>query len=144
MHKPNVTVAAVVKAGNQFLCVKERDKHTNEIVYNQPAGHLEQNETLVQAAKRELEEETGLKLEPLGLVGVYNLHAQNGTHYLRFLFYFECNAPLLCQPKDSDILSAHWLTLDKLSNLNLRSSLVMKGFLDATAKPLTPLDFIYD
>jgi len=40
MHKPNVTVAAIVRCQDKYLLVKERDKHTGEICYNQPAGHL--------------------------------------------------------------------------------------------------------
>ena len=39
MHKPNVTVAAIVKNHNEYLLVKERDKFTKQICYNQPAGH---------------------------------------------------------------------------------------------------------
>ena len=58
MHKPHVTVAAIVKNKQQFLLVKERDKFTKRICYNQPAGHLEEKETLAQAASRELLEET--------------------------------------------------------------------------------------
>ena len=115
MHKPHVTVAAVVKKGERFLLVKERDKFTSNICYNQPAGHLELNETLAQAASRELFEEAGLSLTPTGLIGIYNLHAPNGVHYLRFCFMFD-GAQITTEPcpKDADIISANWHSLEDI------------------------------
>ena len=61
--KPNTTVAAVVMYKDKFLLVEELE-HGNT-VYNQPAGHLESDESLVSAIKRELKEETGLSLSPM-------------------------------------------------------------------------------
>ena len=145
MHKPHVTVAAIVKKQNEFLLVKERDKFTKQICYNQPAGHLEQNETLAQAASRELLEETGLALEPVGFLGVYNLHAENGVHYLRFCFLFEApdniNAPT---PIDIDIISANWYTLEQIKSLPLRSPLVLKCINDSLNRPALSLETIYN
>ncbi|MEL0642696.1 NUDIX hydrolase, partial [Pseudoalteromonas aliena] len=46
MHKPHVTVAAIEKRQNEVFLVKERDKFTKQICYNQAAGDLEKNETL--------------------------------------------------------------------------------------------------
>ena len=55
--KPHVTVAAVVERDGRFLLVEE---HTsNGLQFNQPAGHLEENESLIDAVKREAFEETG-------------------------------------------------------------------------------------
>ncbi|MBH0028021.1 NUDIX domain-containing protein [Pseudoalteromonas sp. SWN29] len=145
MHKPHVTVAAIVKKQNEFLLVKERDKFTQQVCYNQPAGHLEQNETLAQAASRELLEETGLALEPVSFLGVYNLHADNAVHYLRFCFLFE--APDNIQtpvPIDNDIISADWYTFEQIKTLPLRSSLVLKCFKDSLNKTPLSLDTIYN
>lgn len=145
MHKPYVTVAAVVKKGEHFLLVKERDKFTSNICYNQPAGHLEVNETLVQAASRELFEETGLSLTPTGLIGIYNLHAPNGVHYLRFCFMFE-GTQITTEPcpKDADIISANWHSLEDIKALPLRSHLVLKCIEDSLNRPIQDVDFIYD
>jgi phosphatase NudJ len=145
MHKPHVTVAAIVKHQDKFLVVKERDKHTGNICFNQPAGHLEQHETLAQAAKRELLEETGLNLTPNGFLGIYNLHANNGIHYLRFCFTFtltDLKASL--QPQDDDIISVHWHTLTELQSLPLRSPLVLQCFEDSLARKPMPLSVIFD
>lgn len=145
MHKPHVTVAAIVKKQNEFLLVKERDKFTKQICYNQPAGHLEKNETLAQAASRELLEETGLALEPIGFLGVYNLHADNAVHYLRFCFLFEApNNIKTPTPIDSDIISANWHTLEQIKSLPLRSPLVLKCINDSLNRPALSLETIYN
>ncbi|MCC9659879.1 NUDIX hydrolase [Pseudoalteromonas sp. MB41] len=143
MHKPHVTVAAIVTCQNKFLLVKERDKHTGEICYNQPAGHLEAHETVSEAASRELYEETGLTLSPSHLVGIYNLHATNGVHYMRFSFAFSCPEQLPPSPIDSDIISAHWFSLDAIKELPLRSPLVLKCIEDHLAGHAYPLSLIY-
>jgi len=145
MHKPHVTVAAIVKKQNEFLLVKERDKFTHQICYNQPAGHLEKNETLAQAASRELLEETGLALEPIGFLGVYNLYADNEVHYLRFCFLFEMgNSMEIPKPIDSEIISAEWHPLARIKTLPLRSALVLKCIEDSLKKDPYSLSIIYN
>ncbi len=62
MFKPHVTVACVVHAEDKFLIVEETIN--GKALWNQPAGHLEANETLLQAAERELWEETGIRATP--------------------------------------------------------------------------------
>ena len=54
--KPNTTVAAVIEKDGKFLLVEELIE--DELVFNQPAGHLEKGETLLDAVKREVLEET--------------------------------------------------------------------------------------
>ncbi len=143
MHKPNVTVAAIVTCQDKFLLVKERDKHTGDICYNQPAGHLEANETLAEAAHRELIEETGISLHASHLVGIYNLHATNGVHYMRFSFAFNCPEPVETSPQDNDILSADWFSLEQIKSMPLRSPLVLKCIEDHLAGKAYPLSLIY-
>lgn len=62
MFKPHVTVANVVHVNGNFLIVEEIIN--NKSVWNQPAGHLEANETILAAASRELYEETGINALP--------------------------------------------------------------------------------
>jgi hypothetical protein len=85
---PHVTVAAIVERDGRFLVIEE---HTSAgLRINQPAGHLEAGETLVDAVIRETLEETGCRFEPSALVGVYLAHydrpASAGATYLRFTF----------------------------------------------------------
>tara|TARA_Y100000782_G_C10179768_1_gene263513 strand:- start:116 stop:550 length:435 start_codon:yes stop_codon:yes gene_type:complete len=143
MHKPNVTVAAIVTYQDKFLLVKERDKYTGQICYNQPAGHLEANETLAEAARRELIEETGINLNASHLVGIYNLHAANGVHYMRFCFAFQGKEQLIASPQDEDIIDADWYSIEQIKSLPLRSPLVLKCIEDHLAGNAYPLSLIY-
>lgn len=107
--KPNVTVAAVVERDGRFLLVKE---HTVEgIRYNQPAGHLEPDESLIDAVRREALEETGWHVEPEALLGIYQARAVRADiTYLRFAFI--CR-PVSAEPDyrlDQGIIEALWMT----------------------------------
>ena len=60
--RPNVTVAAVVVKDDCYLMVEEQPVDSDRPVLNQPAGHLEQGETLLAAVHREVLEETGIRV----------------------------------------------------------------------------------
>lgn len=123
----HLTVAAIVCFEQKFLLVEEVDKLTGQRVLNQPAGHVEQDEDLLSAVKRELHEETGLLLEPNSWLGISQLKAANGHRYVRLNFIFEPDTlPSHYQPQDSDILALHWYSSHQLSEsvLPLRSQLV--------------------
>ncbi len=132
MFKPNVTVACIIRHENRYLLVEE---HKNgRLVLNQPAGHLERNESLIEATTREVWEETGLTLTPQGLVGTYLFTSpHNGVTYLRFCFYYDYqDTPAPAQPRDIDIHACHWLTRADLeaSPSRLRSPLVLTSLSD--------------
>jgi ADP-ribose pyrophosphatase YjhB (NUDIX family) len=68
----HVTVAAIIERDGRFLLVEE---HTdNGLRLNQPAGHLEEGETLAEAVVRETLEESACRFAPEALVGVYMTH----------------------------------------------------------------------
>lgn len=141
--KPNTTVAVVVVCQGKFLLVEELDN--GRTVYNQPAGHLEADESLVAAAKRELEEETGLTYSPDHLCGIYYYYrAQLNLYYLRFCFVIETNNIEQCQPQDEEIIACHWLTLDeiKAKSAQLRSSLVLECIEDYLSGKKIPLSHL--
>ncbi|MCQ4248465.1 NUDIX hydrolase [Pseudomonas stutzeri] len=111
---PHITVATIVEANGRFLMVEE--SKGGRLVLNQPAGHLEPNETLRQAALRETLEETGWTVELSGVVGIYLYTApSNGVTYQRVCF---AATPLTHDPQrtlDEGITSALWMTRDELA-----------------------------
>ena len=132
--KPNTTVAAVIHHQGKFLFVEELDN--NQVVFNQPAGHLEENESLTTAIKREVLEETGLHLEPDYLCGIYYFHRPDlQLYFLRFCFVIELEQWLTGQPQDSEIMATHWFTLEQIKpkGQQLRSSMVLECIEDYLA-----------
>lgn len=126
----HVTVAAIVKNSDKYLMVKEKPE--DRIVYNQPAGHLEDNESLLDAVKREVFEETGVNFNPTELIGIYRLRQQvRHRTYLRFAFTGEVSSTKL-MPNDKDIIDAVWLSLPEIEQLvdQLRGPQVMAGISD--------------
>ena len=105
---PHVTVAAIVQGDEGFLMVEETVE--GGIALNQPAGHLEENETLVQAVVRETLEETAWHFRPEALLGVYRWRSpHNQVTYLRFAF---TGVLLRHEPQralDQGILRALWM-----------------------------------
>ncbi|ACZ76789.1 MULTISPECIES: NUDIX hydrolase [Dickeya] len=123
MFKPHVTVACVVQAEGHFLVVEEEINHRR--LWNQPAGHLEADETLIQAAQRELFEETGIRAMPQHFLQLHQWIAPDSTPFLRFSFTIDLPERLPTTPHDSDILCCHWLKPEEILQAScLRSPLV--------------------
>jgi len=141
----HLTVAAIVYYREKFLLVEERDKQSQQLVLNQPAGHVESNEDLIAAVERELYEETGLQLQADGWLGISQLVAANGHRYVRVNFFFEPQSlPEIYQPQDTDILALHWLSLAQLSQhlRPQRSQLVSDAILQYLQGVRLPLSLI--
>lgn len=111
--KPNVTVAAVIERDGRFLLVEEE---TDEgLQFNQPAGHLEEGESLVQASVRETLEETAYRFEPEYLVGIYQwVRPQGDITYLRFAFGGRVGELVAGRVLDQGIVRAVWMTPEEM------------------------------
>ncbi|MBE5252966.1 NUDIX domain-containing protein [Mixta mediterraneensis] len=126
MFKPHVTVACLVQAEGELLVVEERIN--GRATWNQPAGHLEANETLLAAAQRELVEETGINAPMQYFLGVQQWIAPDNTSFVRFLFGLDLAKKLPTAPQDSDIDCCWWLPPAQiLSAPVLRSPLVAES-----------------
>lgn len=145
--KPSVTVAAIIEQAGKFLLVEEE---TSEGVrFNQPAGHLDPNETLETAASREVLEETAYDFTPDSLVGVYmsryvsSRNNENVT-YLRFTFAGTLGT-LHDQPLDHGIIRTVWMSYEELLACKdtHRSPLVLQCVDDYLAGKRSPLDVLY-
>lgn len=143
--RPHITVATLIEDQGRFLMVEElkAGKH----VFNQPAGHLEANETLLDAARRETLEETAWEVELTGVVGIYLYTApSNGVTYQRICFAARALKHHPERALDSDIVRAVWLTREELlaDPERWRSELVPRCIDDYLAGPLHSLALIRD
>ena len=146
--KPSVTVAAVVERDGRFLMVEEET--ADGVRLNQPAGHLDPGESLVQAAAREAVEETAHPFTPTGLLGVYIARAAgNGSRdsvtYVRFAFTGHLGPVQAGRRLDDGILRVLWLTAAEIRAraAEHRSPLVMQCIEDYLAGRRYPLELIH-
>jgi 8-oxo-dGTP pyrophosphatase MutT (NUDIX family) len=142
--KPSVTVAAIVERDGRFLLVEE---HTNRGQrFNQPAGHLDPGESLIQAVTREALEETACAFEPTDLLGVYQYHSDaDDVTYIRFAFTGRISGPEGGRSLDAGIIRTVWLTPGEIrrETARHRSPLVMRCIDDYLAGRRFPLDLLY-
>lgn len=143
-----MTVAAIVHQDDRFLLVEE---HTSDgIRFNNPAGHLDPGETLVQAAVRETLEETAYAFTPTAWLGAYmSRYASNRTGrdvtYLRFAFVGTVGNHDPNRRLDTGIIRAVWMTLEEIracAHLH-RSPLVMRCIEDCLAGVRLPLSALH-
>ena len=144
---PHVTVATVVEKDGRFLFVEEHSEGVTHTVFNQPAGHVESGETLIQAAIRETLEETGRTVEIDALLGIYTYTPPmfpDRTYY-RFCFLAQSVNVDLNATLDTGIVRAVWMNLDELQETaRARSPLVTKAIQDALSGQRFPLSLIYE
>lgn len=141
--KPNTTVAAVIERDEKFLLVEEDTD--DGVRLNQPAGHLDEGESLIAACTRETLEETAWHFVPENLLGIYQWRRpQSDVTYLRFAFSGVLGAHEADRKLDHGIRRALWLSINEIiiSQAIHRSPLVMQCVNDYLAKRRFPLDLI--
>jgi ADP-ribose pyrophosphatase YjhB (NUDIX family) len=143
--RPNATVAAVVEQDGRFLVVEQTVR--GRAVWNQPAGHLEDGESLLEAVVRETREETAWAFEPRGLVGIYRWRrAAAAVTYLRFTFFGQAVSHEPERALDPDIQRCLWVSRAELTAARdrLRSPMVLRAVDDYLNGPRYPLDLLID
>ena len=126
---PHVTVATIVERDGKFLFVSEYDQ--GKLVYNQPAGHLEQGETIQDAALRETLEETGYACELTYALGIRHTVSPSGVTYIRHTFAAKVFRHRPDLTLDPDIEAVHWLSAEECEVLRAqhRSPVVAEDML---------------
>jgi len=141
--KPNTTVAAIIERDNKFLMVEELV--LGKWVINQPAGHLDADESLVEAVIREVQEETAWQFVPEAITGIYLWkHPDNGQSFLRIAFCGSCKNQNISQVLDDGIQAAVWKTRNELiqQQQKLRSPMVINCIDDYLASKRYPIDLL--
>ena len=143
--KPHATVAAIIERDNKFLMVEELIR--GERLFNQPAGHLDPDESLLDAAIRETREETAWNFTPEAITGIYRWkHPVSGKTFLRVAFCGPCDDHQAEQTLDDGIIHAVWMTRDEIvaQKNHLRSPMVIDCIDDYLAGKRFPLDLLID
>ena len=142
---PHATVATVVERDGRSRSVEERDKTSGEMVFNQPAGHLERGESLMDAAYRETLEETRWEIGLTAVLGISLYQAPNGKTYLRTTFLATPEREQATRDLDPDISAVHWMSYEELlaQSGKMRSPLVLAAIEQHRKGICYPLDLIY-
>lgn len=137
------SVATIVERDGLFLMVEERDG--DRVVFNQPAGHLEEGETLFAAALRETLEESAWDVELESLLGLYHYPAPNGVTYIRHCFVARALRHHPERTLDDGIIAAHWLSAKDIlaPDFPARSPIVQRVLRDYLAGVRHPLSVIH-
>jgi len=141
---PHATVAVVVEKDDKYLLVEEICH--GKTVFNQPAGHVDEGESILNAAIRETMEETGWEVKLDAFIGLYTYKApSNGITYYRMCFAATAIRKITDQ-LDTGIIREHWLSYDEVVNLKsqLRSPLVKKCIDDFRDNIRYPLSLIVE
>jgi 8-oxo-dGTP pyrophosphatase MutT (NUDIX family) len=144
--KPAATVAAVIEREGRFLMVEEQTRDGLRI--NQPAGHLDPGESLLEACARETLEETAHPFTPTQLLGVYLWRSgasADAPSYLRFAFTGALGDAVAGRALDEGIVRTLWLTPDELvRHVDMhRSPLVMRCVEDYLRGQRYPIDLLF-
>lgn len=141
--QPEITVAAVVERAGRFLIVEERV--SRRIVFNQPAGHVEEGEVFADAVVREVLEETAWQFRPQAIVGIYLWqHPETARSFLRIAYSGTVSDHDASRPLDRGILRTHWFTRDQLLGYvqRLRTPMVLRCVDDFLAGARYPLELV--
>jgi 8-oxo-dGTP pyrophosphatase MutT (NUDIX family) len=145
--KPSVTVAAIIERDGKFLLVEEET--SDGIRFNQPAGHLDPGESLIDAVSREALEETSFSFTPDALIGVYlsryvSSRTREEVTYLRFAFTGSLGEQH-DRPLDEGIIRTVWMSRDELVACEAahRSPLVLQCVDDYLRGKRSPLSLIF-
>lgn len=150
MIRPELTVAAVIEGTSdpdqregQFLVVEEIVR--GKPVFNQPAGHVETNESPLEAVIREVLEETAWSFRPSHVVGAYLWQSpRTHDHILRIAVAGEVEAFDADAALDDPIVATHWMRLDQIRDCGrLRSPFVLRCVEDYLAGCSAPLDTVH-
>lgn len=143
--KPNVVVAAIIERDGKFLVVEEMAD--GSLVLNQPAGHLDEGESLIDAVVRETLEETAWHFAPEALLGIYRWpHPTKGITFIRFAFIGQVTSHDAERPLDHEIVRALWLTPEEIraERRHHRSPQVERCLNDYLAGQRYPLGLLKD
>lgn len=116
-------VNVIVFEQDRFLLIQEA-KESCQGLWHLPAGGILKGESLPQAAIREVAEESGLIIEPVGIFEVHR-NVQDPHELWRFIVVGKPSGGSLKKNPDKESLQADWFFMDELSELSLRNKMIL-------------------
>ncbi len=110
--KMKIIVGGILQKGDKILMVQE----AQESCYGQwnfPAGHLDDGETVLEGAVREVFEETGCKVKLTNMLPIISSKERN---LVRFTFLTEILEENI-QFDTSEILAVKWFTIEEIKKM---------------------------
>ena len=145
--RPSVTVAAVIANAGRYLLVEEETPEG--LMLNNPAGHLEQGESPIEAVVREALEETARHFVPDAFLGVYLARFVRPARleditYVRLAFSGEVGEAIAGRALDEGIVRTLWMTPEELAACaeRHRSPLVLQCVQDHATGRRLPLEAV--
>ncbi len=142
--QPYVVVGCIIEKDNKFLLIQEGKVEKGK--WNQPAGWLDFKESVIEGAKREAKEETGLDIEITSFLGIYSgfrILEGKPINAVKFIFAAKPLSEKLNYPKD-EIMDARWFTFAEIKQMKdkLRSQQIIAEIEDYLAGRIYPLEII--
>lgn len=138
-----LVVSVSILKNDEVLLIKE-NKQFAVNKWNFPSGRIEQNEDILDAACREVKEETGFDVKLTGTTGIYNFISSSNHQVILFHFIGEIIGSSL-KIEEEEIIDSKWIKVSEMMNLDsneLRDANVMKQIVDRLEKQLIyPIDF---
>lgn len=120
---PRPAVGVVVRRGSSFLLLRQYRHIIDEYVWAIPSGGTAQGETLVEAALRELEEETGYST--VSLEHLVSCYASYGCSNQRFeIFLANSVHQVSSQFDESEVLEIRWFSRQEVLDMVNRNGIV--------------------
>lgn len=138
----SVIVGGVVEKDGKYLLVQEA-KEKCRGKWNIPAGHLDPNETIFEAAKREVEEESGFDVELTGVCQIGNQKLENDVFVSVVFSTKVLGGDINFNP--DEILDARWFTYEEIISMKdqLRRESFVLGAIDNVRNGLVaPIDIV--
>ena len=124
-QRPYLAVSAAILRGGKVLVVRRARKPALN-VYTLPGGAVEAGETLEEAVKREVREETALEIAPVSLAGHREVILRDAQGRVERHFVILCFAArwLSGEPSlNEELDDAHWLRPEELAGLKTTEGL---------------------
>ena len=118
-----IICSGLVEKEGGYLLIKAKTGRPKGL-WNNPGGHKDEGETIEEAVRREVEEETGFDVRVGELVGVYVLDKTE-----KHLHKVEITGGKLNPPED-EVDEAKWFTLDEIKSLEETTFGAVQGPID--------------